>query len=624
VKRKSIIYILLENRAWLVAIVAIVAFVLRMFIMYKQEEILDSIANSLELASATSVAVIAVLIYFKDILNKFLVSQISKDKHAVIFGLSSISSTLLSNEIQKSDKAYVIVEKDIKNERIEYFRKNGIGALEGDALQESNLDKLNFDTMEFALITLGNDIKNIELAIKIIELYKRENIKSSIKLIVHITNKEYEVIFHQKLIAKNIKNIHIDIKTFSLYNEIAEEFFDQNDIDGNDDRVIKSKEPFNIVIAGDGELAMSMIYQAANTAHLPNENRLNIILVDKNVKAFKEKVIKYYSSISEVITLEAIEIDNQTNEFYQDRSIWFAPNLTHVIICYQNEDKNFAIATDLFNKTYLSDSVDGALKTQVSFAMFNNHNLSQKIDQNTEEFRQFYSFGSIQKICTYKKLIDDKYRMIAKLINKQYADTYNPQFLYKLDAENIKEIEKAWYDSARYSDKLSSISQAQHIKVKLKAMGLCYKSADKDPVDLLKHNRDVFDDILESDRQRLGLSDQMLMDYAKELPKLREGKKDKIEIKYFPERFDTLLEKLIRSEHNRWSAYHYLNGWKYSPIKSKEKKEHNCLIPLDKFDKAELKLSIIYDIYSILYIPNYLANARYEITKIAPKEQNDR
>ena len=259
-KRKCIIYISLENRAWLVAVVA---FVLRMFTMYKHENILDNIENSLELASATSVATIAVLIYFKDILNKFLVSQISKDKHTVIFGLGYIGSTLLDDEIKRGDRSYIIFEKDINNEKIEYFHKRGVGALEGDILKENNLNKLNFDTIEFALITLGNDIKNIELSIKIVELYKKQNIKSPIKLIIHIKNREYEVIFHQKLIVKNIEKLPIDIKTFSLYKELAEDFFDHNYIDGNGNSIINNSEPFNIVVIGDSELAMSMMYQAA-------------------------------------------------------------------------------------------------------------------------------------------------------------------------------------------------------------------------------------------------------------------------------------------------------------------------------------------------------------------------
>lgn len=38
-------------------------------------------------------------------------------------------------------------------------------------------------------------------------------------------------------------------------------------------------------------------------------------------------------------------------------------------------------------------------------------------------------------------------------------------------------------------------------------------------------------------------------------------------------------ELLVKCEHNRWSTYHYLNGWKYSSVTDKAKKRHDCLLP---------------------------------------------
>lgn len=82
---------------------------------------------------------------------------------------------------------------------------------------------------------------------------------------------------------------------------------------------------------------------------------------------------------------------------------------------------------------------------------------------------------------------------------------------------------------------------------------------------------------------------------------------------YFPRDYDTLFEKLIRCEHNRWNAFHYLNGWKYAPQKDKKSKRHSCLKPLEEFVEPDLQITVLYDIYSILYIPNYLANIGYQL-----------
>jgi hypothetical protein len=184
--------------------------------------------------------------------------------------------------------------------------------------------------------------------------------------------------------------------------------------------------------------------------------------------------------------------------------------------------------------------------------------------------------------------------------------------LYDLDdKKTYDEIQRKWYNSSKPIDKLSSLAQAKHIDIKLKALGLQKLKSDKNAEALLRENRLVFDNILKEDRDTLCLSDKFLKEYSHELNKMYAKKE--FEVKYFPKDFKTIFEKLIRSEHNRWNAFHYLNGWKYANEKNKNKKEHNYLTTLDKFSTLESQITVLYDIYSILYIPNYLANAGYAI-----------
>jgi len=273
------------------------------------------------------------------------------------------------------------------------------------------------------------------------------------------------------------------------------------------------------------------------------------------------------------------------------------------------------IVTDLFNKTYLSDAIDDRMKTRISFALFHAYKMNSKIDADKSSFKQFYSFGNAEAICTRDGLMDETDDLLAKLIHKGYAEEYDPDFLYDLKEEKtLEEIYKKWYDASRLSDKLSNKAQSKHIAMKLKALGLKYEVSEKSPKELLEQNRNMLDQKLKRDRDALGLSDTFLQEYSKQLPKLW-GDKGDIEINHFPKTYTTMFEKLIRAEHNRWNAFHYLNGWTFNEVKSKPKKQHDCLKPLDEFNKPELQLTVIYDIYSILYIPNYLANAGFEIQK---------
>ena len=612
----NIVYFLLENKSLTLVIVAVLAFFARFFLALQSHEALEALGDALEFASIMSGSMIAILLYFKDTVNMQLVKRISESGHTTVFGLGEFSISLLTNEVINKNNSYIIFEKNTQNDKIDHFRKAGMGVVQGDAFDSEHLEKLNFQTMDYAIVALGNDRLNMELASSIIDYYKLKKIDTPIKIVVHIINQDLNALFHQKFIAPETdKKQQIDIQTFSFYEEAAESFFEQNFVDGQSRDILESDEAYHIVVAGDGELALNIIYQAAKIAHLPNENKLTIHVVDKDAQKFKKQVIKRYIGIEKVISLEAVNLDDDTLEYFTEKELWFKKNLTHVIVCYDDEEKNLKISTDLFNKTYLASAVDKTLKTRVNFAIFNTYTMSHKVDVDKENFKQFFSFADVKTICTRENLLDEKNDLIAKLVHNAYADEYAPYQLHDLkDKTVLEKIRNKWYDASKLSDKLSSIAQSKHMPMKLKALRLESAKSTKSPKDLLEHNRKIFDASLKDDRDSLGLSDTFLQEYSKELPKLW-GDKSNIEIRYFPKEYTTMLEKLIRAEHNRWNAFHYLNGWKYNETKSKPKKEHNCLLPLKEFKTPELQLTIIYDMYAILYIPNYLANAGYEIVK---------
>jgi len=243
--------------------------------------------------------------------------------------------------------------------------------------------------------------------------------------------------------------------------------------------------------------------------------------------------------------------------------------------------------------------------------------LSEAINKNKDEYKNMFTFGNKNDIVNQENLIDEEIDKISKLIHKGYGNVYNPEYI--VNEEEWKEIDKKWFNSANFSDKLSSISQARHIDIKLKTLGL-KKIKSKDAKEkLLAHNRKIFNKAFENTngiiKRSDEISDEKLKEYSKELDKLYRG--ENFEVRYFPKDFTTtLFDKMINMEHNRWTTHHYLEGWKYKDKKSKEKKEHNYLKPLSEFKEKSMQLTIIYDMYSFLYLPNYLAEAGYKIEQI--------
>lgn len=641
------------------------------------------------------------LIFIKDGLERFQRSITYNKEHIAVFGLGEASRSFLNSySKEKRKERIVIIESDPNNEKLEEYRNMGYGVLVGDSLSENTLERLNFKNMKYALIALGNDRINIELAEKIIKIYSNKNIGTEIKLIIHIQNKDLDILFHQNLdlpdlkMKKGMNSQPIDIKTFSFFNEAAEQLFDKYSIDGDRNEYINSGASFTNILIGNGELLKSVIYQMALVSHLPKNNKQKVIIVDEKAKNIVENIKKHlhydHDNFPKFI-IEGKPLDKNKLEYFS-HEIWTTKNLVNVIIAFDEEAENLDLALELFNRTFISKDIDKEKTPKIIFAIYNQTLLSKLINKDQKALKNFFTFGNSEEVLSYTNLIEEENDFIARLINSDYGKIYHPHSLLHDDGKTRAD----WHDFARYSDKQSNIAQAKHIDIKLKAMGLKKESLDdylnvdpknpnrdqplflnlksqikkKDPKSLKKilliHNRNLLSEVFEKDRSQNSrneyysngvLDKNELIAYSKNINKytLEVDKKraeqerlisekeaegliikpeNKIDliidlnefsenllsgtaypIRFFPNDYSTLFEKMMRMEHKRWTTFHYLNGWKHAKIKNKDKKEHDCLKSFDEFEEKRLKVSSIYDIYSFLYLPNYLAEAAYVIVK---------
>ena len=329
-------------------------------------------------------------------------------------------------------------------------------------------------------------------------------------------------------------------------------------------KIINSDKSYDIAIVGNSSIAIEVIYQLIILSNLPEQNRLNIYLIDIRAKEFYKKLKSYFSGIQKIphVNILSVELDINKQSFYTDQ-IWKKETLTNIIVATQSKKDDLKIIQKLKKST--------TLKAQI-------------ISANS------YSLDSLEN----SELIS-----IAKLINYLYKKTkYDPNFLFNKQYQ--EDAQKLWLHKISSEDRKSSIMQSLHIDTKLLALGLKREKSTKSSKKLLKINKTIFE-------KKLGfreIDDKRLQEYAQKF----HDSNNQFEPIYFPEKFNTLFEKLIRSEHNRWCSYHYLNGWIYDKNKNKSLKKHDCLIPLEKFDKNNLKTTIIFDIYSLLYIPNIFAS----------------
>lgn len=605
----AILGFLYEDKSWVVSISSALKFFTFNFPDdYKDSNVFILIGSIL---STITVFLAAIFTFFQEYLNRQNAKRILKTPHIALFGLGEINQAFLKSNFDTNENNIIIVERDQKHPLIDTLRTKGFGVIIGDVLANTQFDLFNFEKTEAVIIALGNDELNIEVAIRIINTIQTTGIQSPTRLIVHIADKRLNTLFHHNFIVPNsthtASSVRIDIKTFSFFEECSKALFEQNYIDGDSRHYISSSQEFASIVCGSGQLALATIEQMLLLSNLPYKNHHTIHLVDKEAQKLFDKITHHLYYNTEKFPNVSFEIhlyDAEESKFFT-MDIWHYEHLVHAILCHDREEINLKIAIELYERLYRRNAT---LPTKVLVGLFKECSLSQCIDDDQDGFQRFKTFGNEQNLFNNKTLLDETNYRIAKCIHFGYGDVFNKESLSPED----EKLNEKWYTTAKFSDKLSNIAQAKHIDIKLKALGLKKEKSDLTPQDLLKYNQEIFDSIITPLFEETGLSYKKLYTYSLELEKFWAGNEYKVF--YTPKVYTSLLEKLIVCEHERWNSYHYINGWEYSPQKDKALKFHDCLKPLSEFTDDKHTITILYDLYSIVYLPNYLANAGWKMS----------
>ncbi len=561
--------------------------------------------------------------FAKDLLAKWVLDMrirfIKKHKYTLAIGLGENNRRYIDSELKDNNNRIIIIEHDSGNIYINHYLEKGCGVFLG-TLDEFGI---SYKYLKRIMISTGNDRSNMIISEELIAILQKDTSHKDYgkakTVYVHLQNQNYKELFQQRDFDVSEKH-KIEFKAYSFYDDVARDLFERHTILGNFNMLSNSSDPFHIILIGDGHLSRRIVYHICMQANLPNRNHLTIHCVNADPEKYINMLQATFLQLGHLdnIDFEAHKLTINSPECYESH-IWKLANLSNIVICFDDEDKNLECTANLYNKVYLKSAVLETQKSKVLSAQFHDIPLRQK------KFSQFYTFGDAEKLCSREYLIEEVDEMIAKLINFGYGDIYRPDSIANFSDEKfLEKLENKWLDNTKYSDRESSRSQALHINTKLMAMGLKKSrlpigdniGISQDVKELLTENMSALDPFWDE----FSMSKDELHILSEQLPKIYNGEMvDESLIDHWYSKLikdQSMMAKLMHAEHDRWAAYHYLNDWKYNTKKNKDIKEHNCLTSLENFDDTERKLSIVYDLYSVVYLPNYLASTGYKIVKI--------
>jgi hypothetical protein len=536
-------------------------------------------------------------VFVKDKMHEVNKKQLlSQGEHIIVVGLGRTAKGYIDTLLKQDTHAPVIlITQHREDSYFEHLDEKMV--VERMDVQNPQVCKdLNLQGCEHVVIATDDDMYNLEVAMNFLSYDKNT------KIFLQLEDRSLRY-FHKENGLLSGKNIRI----FSYYEDAARELFDQHDIDGIGRGVIQSNKPFAIAVVGNTQLSYEVIAQACIMGQLPNENPLTVYCIDKNVHSFKNSVELYFPGINDIphVTLKYLDLDPEIKTFYQD-SLW-ADDLTNIVLCFDNDQKNLDIASNLVSLTFIEKIVAKTMSTRIIMAISNGYVLGERIIDNQDLFKYLYTFGAIEKINQENYIVSgarDRQAIVTHYIYEHIGARLIDENTYTYEYFSYEEYDRTgflsadpndlkdeWYDLS-YFKKESNRSVADHIRMKLKYLGLRpFKSDENDVRVLFSLNKILFD-------QKMN---------------------NKI-----------LLAKM---EHNRWNAFHYLNGYTPIPFVSKEEKgrngstyellkQHMCLVPFEVFKERADEMEGLgyvrgelegYDFMINEHIPLILANAGYAI-----------
>lgn len=486
-----------------------------------------------------------VLIFYKKFKNFFYTSTASN--HTVICGLGNMGFTLAKDILQNHPNIDLfILEKDPNNPNIEVIEEMGAIVITGDAMSSTSLEKIKIHTAENVILLTGRDIENIEIACEVATIIKQK--QSDTKIYIHLDNRDNYDLLSSNIFKDKNRDKEIDIKSFSIYDLAAQTLFMRYPLDSNADTL--AQDIVKIAIVGYDKVAEAILYRALNLGHFYNLKPIEITIFDEDINQKRKQIEKSYPMLFDQNSNEywKITLKDET-QLYLDRQISYSK----IIFCDPDIENSFTDAQRI-KRLRCEELANNGTELYLFGDVY--HELVNVIEENGDKSLRI--FGLLYEICSYDVIINEKFDAMAKETDRRYNQLHG----YNSDWHKLSAFKR---DSNRM--------QVEHLPIKLKVVNHFLNKQKK---------YNDYETLKEKAKTAWFKHDtKIIWDELKDAKILAEN------LPY------EVLERLARVEHNRWNAFHILNGWKKKDIpkdtnkkieQDKIKKLHPCLVPWEELD----------------------------------------
>lgn len=446
---------------------------LQLFTLESNIDINESVKWPLTLARILAPALLAFaawetfVLLFSDQIRRLRIPFLKN--HIIICGLGERGYYLTKSLLKKTGKKphVIIIEPDQENDRIATCKQLGATVLSGNSCEEAILHDARIEHAKTVYAMTGDDGANLNIAILSKKLINRCSVHRTVPLrcMIAMTNALFAESAHDRNIICSDINFEFTILRFNVIR--ARLLFENHPLDAEGINS-QSSQRVHLVVVGFGSLGESIAMQAARIGHFANGKQITITFVDKNATEKLKLLLQMFPGLSRCASWHCENIDIQASLFIDRMKIIANESSTilHFAICVNNSTLALHVALRIKRALH-----DRAIKIYVR--MENNaHDIPfLKVEDQSKCKPAIYQFGMLSEICS-AEMIDNKLQdRLARILHESYVREQK--------AEGKSDISTVPWEILGHNLRESNRQQADHIPIKLRAIGCAIKPVDE-------------------------------------------------------------------------------------------------------------------------------------------------
>ncbi len=389
-------------------------------------------------------------------------------QHAILCGLSSKGIHMAQELLDKGHRV-IVIDRNAQHKNMSVLTNQGAIAIIGDAQDPEILARTKIETARYLFAVTGDDDSNIAIINAAHNrITKQQNRDSTLDCYAHVTDQTTKVLFYNHpLFSKSKKQFNAQL--FNLYDRGARLMFDQYAPDRNRSIYTIDDKQVTLLIFGLSQLAKSMIIHAALTGHYANGKKLAITIIDEHASHQVAELALSSPALDEILNITPI--DSSLAELSSKRILKYLKQRPDAIYIFSPVDVQ-AITLAQRLQHLLGDTaipvVAGLLQTSSAAELLCK---AHSLQSNSVRL-----FPLIDNTISLDQILSAQQDQAARLIHEMYCEDQ----ISRGETTESNSSLIPW-DSLSEGMKDSNRGQADHLIIKLRAIGLTLENVINSP-----------------------------------------------------------------------------------------------------------------------------------------------